>query len=96
MFVFGKTGGRICDEDIMAFNDINAAYPFQPESLVLVVNGLPKKRPSNYEGTTLVLLQKLLKGFDLNNRNLCSLEHINQNDLNEHQHLKEQLLQVSL
>jgi predicted GTPase len=96
MFVFGQQNGRIKDEDVVAFNAINEAYPFRPESLVLVVNGLPKKRPANYEGTTLVLLQQLLKGVDWNKRNLCFLDHINDENPDEKQHLKEQLLQVSL
>ncbi|CAF0732721.1 unnamed protein product [Adineta steineri] len=94
MFVFGHQGGRICEEDVVAFNAINAAYRFQPESLVLVVNGLPKRRPSNYEGSTLVLLQNLLQGTSVNNNNVCFLDLINVNDLNERQHLKEKLLQV--
>ncbi len=95
MYVFGQTNGRIKDEDVVAFNAINEAYPFQPESLVLVVNGLPKRRPANYEGSTLVLLQQLLKGVDWNKPNLCFLDHINDENPEEKQHLKERLLRVS-
>ncbi|CAF0769544.1 unnamed protein product [Didymodactylos carnosus] len=94
MFVFGQQGGRICEEDVVAFNAINAAYPFQPESLMLVVNGLSKKRPNNYEGATLILLQKLLKDVDVNSRSLCFLNLIDGNDPDDRQHLKERLLQV--
>jgi hypothetical protein len=96
MFVFGQQGGRICEEDVVAFNAINTAYPFKAVSLMLVVNGIPKQRPTNYEGGTLVLLQKLLKDVHVNNRNLCFLDLINGNDPNERQHLKEKLLQVSM
>jgi predicted GTPase len=95
MFVFGQQGGRICDEDIVAFNAINAAYPFHPESLMLVVNGLPKNRPSNYEGLALVLLQNLLKGINVTNNKLCFLDHIDGDNPKERQYLKEKLLQVS-
>jgi hypothetical protein len=96
MYVFGPVNGRIKDEDIVAFNAINAAYPFKHESLVLVVNGLPKERPPKYEGTTLVLLQQLLKGVRVNNRNLCFLDQINEKDARARQRLREQLLQVTI
>jgi predicted GTPase len=96
MFVFGQRGGRIQEEDITAFNAINAAYPFKPKSLVLVVNSLPKKRLPSYEGTTLVLFQQLFKDVHVNNSNLCFLNYINGEDSQERQHLKEQLLQVSV
>ncbi|CAF0769526.1 unnamed protein product [Didymodactylos carnosus] len=95
MYVFGQQGGRIREEDVVAFNAINAAYPFRSKSLVLVVNGIPKKkRESDYEGTTLVLLQQLLKGVDVNNRNLCFLDFIDEDDQSEKQRIKEQLLQT--
>lgn len=96
LFVFGQTGGRIKEEDIVAFNAINAAYPFKDGSLVLAVNGLPKKRSNDYEGTTTVLLQKLLNGFNANGRNLCFLDWVDDNDANGKQRLKENLLKVSL
>jgi predicted GTPase len=95
LFVFGHQNGRIRDEDAVAFNAINAAYPFRPESLVIVVNGLPKGRPKDYEGTTLVLLQKLLINTDVNNRNLCFLDAIEPTSMQERQNLKENLLKVS-
>jgi GTPase SAR1 family protein len=95
MFVFGPKNGRIRDRDVMTFNAINAAYSFQPESLVLVVNGVPKTRPNDYEETTLTLLQNLLKGVNVNNGNLCFTDFINVDDANEKQTLKSQLLSVS-
>ena len=36
LYVFGNQRGRLRDEDIIAFNAINAAYLFREESLVLV------------------------------------------------------------
>jgi hypothetical protein len=95
MYVFGQVNGRIRDEDVVAFNAINAAYPFRPESLVLIVNGLPKRRPANYEGTTLVLLQQLLKSVNVNKRNICFLDHIDDENPKEKQDIRERLLQVS-
>jgi len=96
MFVFGHQNGRIRDEDVVAFNAINAAYPFRPESLVMVVNGLPLSRPNDYEGTTLVLLQKLLVNTHVNSSNVCFLNQINANAPQERQVLKENLLKVNL
>ncbi|CAF1525435.1 unnamed protein product [Adineta ricciae] len=94
VFIFGQQNGRIKDEDVTAFNAINTAYPFKPESLVLVINGIPKKRPSDYEGEAIVLLQQLLKGVVVNDKNLCFLEYIDEDNQNERQHLKEKLLQI--
>ena len=94
LFVFGHQNGRIRDEDAVAFNAINAAYPFRSESLVIVVNSLPKDRPKDYEGSTLVLLQKLLINTNVNNRNLCFLDAIEPTSMQERQKLKENLLKV--
>jgi hypothetical protein len=95
IFVFGNQGGIIRKEDIVAFNAINAAYSFKHESLVFVVNGLPKKRPSKYEGRFVAFLQQFIRGVPVNAHNLCFLDHIDENNLQERQCLKEQLLQVS-
>ncbi|CAF1525419.1 unnamed protein product [Adineta ricciae] len=94
IFVFGQTGGRICDEDVTAFNAINAAYPFKPESLVLVINGIPEKRPADYEGSACLVLHKLLKLSNFNNSILCFLNKINPKNQDQRQRLKEQLLKV--
>jgi predicted GTPase len=94
LYVFGNQRGRLRDEDLVAFNAINAAYSFQSESLVLVMNDLDKDRPSNYEGTTLVRLQQLLPYVPINEQNVCFLDRIDRNNPNQRQFLKEQLLAV--
>ncbi|CAF3589426.1 unnamed protein product, partial [Adineta steineri] len=94
IFVFGHQGGRMRDEDIAAFNAINTAYPFKRESLILVINGIPKKRPNDYEGSTLVLLQQLLHGVTVNNKNICFLDQIDEDKPADKQYLKEKLLQI--
>ena len=96
IFVFGHKNDRIRDEDVVAFNAINAAYPFQSESLVIVVNALPKNRPNDYEGTIVVLLQELLVNTNVNNGNVCFLDDIDRNSMQERENLKENLLKVSL
>ncbi len=91
LYVFGSQGGRIRDEDVVAFNALNKAYPFDLKSLVLIVNGLPKDRPKNYEGEVIVLLEELIK---VPCRTLCVLDTINKNNQDEKQKLKNKLLQV--
>lgn len=95
LYVFGHQRGRIRNEDVVTFNAINEAYPSRLESLVIAVNGIPKKRPADYEGSTLFLLQKFLKHFEVNQRNTCFLNHINDENTQERQDLKERLLRVS-
>jgi cell division septum initiation protein DivIVA len=59
LFVFGHTNGRIRDEDIVAFTRINNAYEFPSQSLLIIVNGIPSDRPSDYEERTKQLLHKI-------------------------------------
>ncbi|CAF4105185.1 unnamed protein product, partial [Rotaria sp. Silwood1] len=41
--VFGAgVGGRIVDQDIVAFNALKDAYQFQPDSLIFIINNIPK------------------------------------------------------
>ncbi|UJR07402.1 hypothetical protein I4U23_011688 [Adineta vaga] len=94
IYVFGNQNGRIRDEDVVAFKAINTAYSFQSRALVIVVNGLPRKRAYDYEGTTLVLLQQLLRNTDVNNTNVCFLDIIDPDNSTNKQRIKEQLLQV--
>jgi GTPase SAR1 family protein len=91
LYVFGSQGGRIRDEDVVAFNALHKAYPFNLKSLVIIVNGLPKDRPKNYEGEVIVLLEELLK---LPCRNLCVLDTIDKNNQDEKQNLKNKIFQV--
>jgi hypothetical protein len=58
---------------------------------VIIVNGLPKDRPKNYEGEVIVLLEELIK---LPCRNLCVLDTIDKNNQDEKQKLKNKLFQV--
>ena len=95
IFVFGHQNGRIRDEDVVAFSAITAAYPFRPESLMIVVNGLLLDRPHTYEGTLLVLLQCLLKDNISLDSNFCFLDHVDGNDTTGIEILKESLQKVS-
>jgi tRNA U34 5-carboxymethylaminomethyl modifying GTPase MnmE/TrmE len=88
-FVFnGGAGGRIRDEDIIAFQAIHAAFTFKPESLLIIVNDLPVKRPKTYEGETQVKLELLLKMKDLK---ICFLNRINVENEKEREELSRHL-----
>jgi predicted GTPase len=88
-FVFnGGSGGRIRDEDVVAFQAIHAAFTFKPDSLLIIVNDLPAKRPETYEGQTQVKLELLLKMKDLK---VCFLNRINGEKEKEREELSLQL-----
>jgi hypothetical protein len=91
LYVFGAQGGRIRDEDVVAFNVLNKAYPFKLESLVMVVNGVPKDRPKNYEGEVTVFLEDII---EVPCKTLCVLDAINKSNPDERQKLKNKLLEV--
>lgn len=59
LFVFGHRNGRIPDEDLIAFERIDAAYELARPSLMLIVNGIPPDRPEYYEEHTAQLLSEL-------------------------------------
>ncbi|CAF2068450.1 unnamed protein product [Rotaria magnacalcarata] len=91
LYVFGSQNGRIRDEDVVAFNALNKAYPLKVESLVLIVNGAPKKRLEDYEGEVIVLLKELIQ---VSCQSLCVLDMIDENNQSERKKLKNQLLQA--
>jgi hypothetical protein len=91
IYVFGQQNGRIRDEDVVAFNAINKAYPLQIESLLLVVNGLPAGRPKNYEGEVMLMLQDIIQ-VPVAAERVCFLNHIKRENSEERQALRKQLL----
>ncbi|CAF1449537.1 unnamed protein product [Adineta ricciae] len=60
IYVFGHQNGRIRNEDIVTFRAIYNAYTFNPDSLIIIVNGLPPDRPSTYDTDTQATLIGLL------------------------------------
>jgi hypothetical protein len=111
LFVFnGGSGGRIRDEDMIAFKAINDAYKFKKESLILILNDLPSSRPSRYEGETTFRLAQLtgLNDVDLlaityrdytfygpaRSVNTCFLNRIQHSDSQQREQLRSQLLDV--
>ncbi|CAF1210976.1 unnamed protein product [Adineta ricciae] len=73
-FVFsGGSGGRIRDEDIVAFKAINDVYHFDSESLLFIINDLPNDRSSKYEGETAIKLERLT---EMPNVRMCFLDRI--------------------
>ncbi|CAF1492314.1 unnamed protein product [Didymodactylos carnosus] len=80
LFVFSQTGGRIRDEDLVAFQAISDAYPMTSQSLVFVINNIPDYLPDkeNYEGEMIFFLKEITK---MNKINVCFLNQV-QNDQN--------------
>jgi len=95
LFVFGTQGGRIRNEDVIAFNALNDAYPFESKSLAIVVNSIPNDHDEDYEGETIVLLKQLLNMQDAC-RNICFLENIDKKDTNAIEQLRQKLFEVIL
>lgn len=61
IYVFGVgDGGRIRDEDVIAFNALHGAYAFRQKSLMLVVNSIPVPRENTYEGEVITFLKNQL------------------------------------
>lgn len=92
IFIFGTQNGRIRNEDVIAFNALNDAYPFDSNSLLIVGNSIPNDRDEYYEGETILLLQKLLQMEDAC-KHMCFLETINKENQQEIQKLRENLFQ---
>lgn len=97
MIVFGHENGRIRDEDVTAFNAMNAAYFFRPESLAIRVNALPRKRPNDYEQKTARHLQELLVNTDIDIKSvkIHFIDEIDPNSTDEREVLQDQLSQVN-
>jgi hypothetical protein len=91
IYVFGQQYGRVRDEDAVAFNAINKAYPLNTESLLIVFNGLPSSRPKNYEGEVMLMLQDIIQ-VPISENRVCFLNHINRERIEEQQALRNQLL----
>ncbi|CAF3947525.1 unnamed protein product, partial [Rotaria sp. Silwood1] len=89
LYAFGHQNGRIRNEDVVAFNAINDAYPFSQKSLVIIVNGLNSNRPHDYEAETKEALNRLLK---MNLPHICFVSHID--SPNEKLALRRQLIQT--
>lgn len=60
---------------------------------MIVINGLPVIRPENYEGEVILMLQKVISVPPSTER-VCFLNHININNFDERQALRNQLLQI--
>jgi tRNA U34 5-carboxymethylaminomethyl modifying GTPase MnmE/TrmE len=59
IFIFGQLAGRIQDEQVVAFNLLNAACNFQPESLLIFLNNINDEMSKGYEDNVRYLLTNL-------------------------------------
>ena len=76
IFVWRETGGRAQSDDIIAFNALNSAIEFAPESLMFIVNNVPSNREPEYDAKFIVLLSKLLKSSKVSMENTFFLENM--------------------
>jgi predicted GTPase len=92
VYVFSVTGGRIRDEDVVAFNAINKAYPLANKSLVIVVNNIPNMSAderSDYESEATPFLKTLLEiGFE----HICYIYQLDPNSTDEKKAVRKELL----
>ncbi|UJR12776.1 hypothetical protein I4U23_016950 [Adineta vaga] len=65
IFVWAQVGGRAQQDDIIAFKALNDAYQFPADSLMFVVNNIPQRRPSEYEGQFIATLSNMLKPISI-------------------------------
>ena len=76
IFVWRETGGRAQSDDIIAFNALNSAIEFAPESLMFIVNNVPSNREPEYDAKFIVLLSKLLKSSKVSMESTFFLENM--------------------
>jgi GTPase Era involved in 16S rRNA processing len=80
-FVFNVAGhGRLKNEDIIAFKAIHKAYEFDPQALLLVINGVNRKCPPTYHGVMITELEDLLP---LQSQSVCFLNYIDSDDVEQ-------------
>ncbi|CAF1618075.1 unnamed protein product [Rotaria magnacalcarata] len=90
VFVLGVgNGGRIGNEDIVAFNAINKAYRFDEKSIIFVINQLDKDKVNDYKSSAKEKLNKLL---NLTVRHLCVVPKIGASSSNEKKAIQSELL----
>lgn len=77
IYVFGHENGRVRQEDVTVFKVFHQAYPFSWGSLIIVVNGLSRHRPSSYDKDTKEVLTELT-GMKVNAT--CFIDRLVQND----------------
>ncbi|CAF4694932.1 unnamed protein product, partial [Rotaria sp. Silwood2] len=80
IYVFGHQNGRIRNEDIVTFRAIHNAYTLNPDSLIIIVNGLPPDRPNNYNKDTQATLIDLL---GMKPSHICFIDRLTSSDINQ-------------
>jgi len=94
IYVFGNQNGRIRNEDIAAFKALHLAYPFNPESLILVMNCIPEDREVNYEEETTSFLIQMLGNEQFSSTKDCFLDRIDKRNKKNREQLRVKLVQA--
>jgi hypothetical protein len=74
LFIWRQTGGRIVNEDIMGFKALEEAYKFPVGSLMFIVNDVPRRRPSKYNGEFFAELETQLAPMPVKMDDVCFID----------------------
>lgn len=80
LFVWTQIGGRVQNDDVIAFNALNNAYKFPTGSLLFIVNNIPPKRPHDYEGKFITILSNMLKPMQVSLKDTLFIDTMNPED----------------
>lgn len=83
IFVWTQIGGRVQNDDVIAFKALNDAYKFKLESLLFVVNNVPVSRPATYEGLFIATLKSSLPSVQISNIDTIFIDSIHMGDKNQ-------------
>lgn len=89
VFVFqGGAGGRLKNEDVVAFKAMDKSYKFKNGSILFIVNDLPTSRPRDFEGQFITRIENIL---EFPNPSVCFLNRINKENHEERDQIRAQL-----
>jgi ElaB/YqjD/DUF883 family membrane-anchored ribosome-binding protein len=80
LFVWRQTGGRVQNDDVIAFNALNEAYKFPRDGLLFVINNVPVQRPMGYEGKFIATLNNLLKPMSVSDIDAIFIDTLDMGD----------------
>lgn len=80
IFVWRQTGGRVQNDDIIAFNALNKAYKFPQDSLMFVVNDLPPRRPPEYDGNFFLEVRNQVKELPVDMKSTVFIDKLDPDD----------------
>lgn len=92
IFVWTPVDGRPQPDDIIAFKALYQALKFSAKSLIFVINNLPKKRSSTFEGRFLALLKLMLHQIPITLEDIFFLDNFKWKDNDQFNIVRDRLL----